>query len=145
MMAKTGQKKRLALSEAVEIYSEQLVQWADATLSTEMMGQLNQNRMKLAQLNNFLGVTLEARSPAAVMNWVRYQMGRRETERAWGRSGFGEQVSQDIGKIRRKLVKKIAKDVYAEPEKHLQEVHMALLRRYAGYLKRWYVAKGGQQ
>lgn len=144
-MAKTGQTKRLALSEAVEIYSEQLVQWANATLSKEMMEQLKQNRMQLTQLNNFLGVTLEARSPAVVMNWVNYQMGRRDTERAWGRSGFGEQVSKDIGKIRRKLVKKIAKDIYAEPEEHLQEVHMALLRRYAGYLKRWYVAKGGQK
>lgn len=144
-MVKREWTKRLALSEAVEIYSEQLVCWADATLSAEMMEQLKSNRMQLAQLNNFLGVTLEAQSPAVIVNWVRYQMGRRETERAWGKSGFGEQVTQDIKKIRRELVERIAEDIYAEPDAYFQEVHLALLRRYAGYLKRWYVAKGGQK
>ncbi len=143
-MVKRAPTKRLALSEAVEIYSEQLVSWADTTLSAEMMKQLKNNGMRLAQLNNFLNVTLEARSPAVVLNWVRYQMGRRETRRAWGKSGFGEQVTQDIRKIRRELVGKITEDIYAEPQAHRQEVHLALLRRYAGYLKRWYVARGGQ-
>lgn len=140
---------RVARQEAIDKYTEQLVTAAEETLSDSRMEQLKRERdMKLAQLNNFLGVTLATGSVAAISNWVRYQMGRRETSRAWRMGGFGDDVLKAIDQCRG-WAKEIALDLTqddAEAAKvQVQEIHVALVRLYAGYLKRWFVAKGGQQ
>jgi phenylalanyl-tRNA synthetase beta subunit len=145
----------VTLQQAVDRFSESVVELAGGTLSESQMRRLfwldKENdrkifRLKLGQLNNLLGVALETDSPAVVINWLKYQMGRRETKRGWGDSGLGQQVVDDIETLREDA-QQIARDVFGENHTSLdlRKAHIALVRRYAGYLKRWYVARGGQQ
>ena len=101
--------------------------------------------METAQINNLLGVALETSSPTVVVNWARYQMGRKETRQAWAETGFGEQVIGQIERIGQQIAGQVAQEAFGDsaPE-HLQQAHIALIRLYVGYLKRWFVAKGGQ-
>lgn len=135
---------RLALHQTVEAYSEEIVTRAEQALSDECMSKLRRT-MKLAQLNNLFGVAMETSSPTVVINWVRYQMGRRERDlQGWSRSGLGDCVVEDIEAMK-ETAEQIAKKVFDNPvEEDVRRAHVALVRLYAGYLKRWFVAKGGQ-
>jgi hypothetical protein len=97
-------------------------------------------------LNNLLGVSLETGSPQVVRNWLLYQMGRSDRNvRPWKTSGLGEEVAGNILKLGENA-RRIASQVYGQPsDEQVEEVHIALVRRYIGYLRRWYVAKGGQE
>ena len=135
---------RLAWQQAIDNYTEAIVDEAEATIKKARMDSLKA-AMGTAQLSNFLGVTLETSSVAAIVNWVRYQMGRRETSRAWKDTQLGATVVDSINKMRQWAID-IARDVYGEPKPpQILEIHVALVRLYAGYLKRWYIAEGGQQ
>ena len=137
---------RVARQEAIEQYTEQLVQTAGETLSESRVEKLK-GILKPTQLNNFLGVALATPSVAAIKNWVRYQMGRPDTSRAWTTDGFGEAVLEDVGTMKQ-WAEEIAFRLLEEEEEARKEVpalHVALVRLYAGYLKRWFVARGGQQ
>jgi hypothetical protein len=138
---------RLALRQAVEPYAEALVDLADATLTTNMMNNLLQHKMRAAQINNLLGVSLETSSPAVVVNWVRYQMGRKETREAWGNTGLGKQIIADINRIKQPdMAGKVAEMAFRDSsEEHIREAQIVMVRLYIGYLKRWFVAKGGQE
>lgn len=140
-------KTRLALLQTVDQFSESLVTRADSTLTSEQMNKLTQGptQLRLGQLNNLLGVARETESPTVVINWVRYQAGRKETRAGWGESGLGGKVEGDI-KALEVMAKQVAQQVFKdETPDHIRQAHIALVRRYAGYLKRWFVAKGGQQ
>ncbi len=137
----------IAWQQQIDLYSEELVEMADNTLSETRMTKIKRN-MRTSQLANFLGVALEAEGVAPVNNWVHYQMGRRETSRAWQDSNFGADVQKDMKKIK-EFATTIADEVWPEAEgmikkRHIQKTHIALVRLYAGYLKRWFVARGGQ-
>ena len=142
---------RLALRRAAELYSEALVTLAGDTLSDDLMSRLLSREprpvMELSQINNLLGVTLETSSPTVVTNWVRYQMGRKETREAWGGTGLGKQVVADINKIKNDMANEVARAAFSDQvgDQHIQMAHITLVRLYAGYLKRWFVAKGGQK
>jgi hypothetical protein len=137
--------QRVAWQRAIDNYTEQLVLAAEATLTDERMGRLK-GKMRTAQLSNFLGVTLETNSVAAIANWVRYQMGRKETKEAWQTGDFGREVLGHIDKMYG-WAKEIANREFggAEASQHyVLPTHVALVRLYAGYLKRCFVARGGQ-
>lgn len=130
--------------QQIELYSEELVRLAEVTLSNSRMQEMRRN-MKTAQLNNLLGVALESQSVAPVRNWVLYQTGRRETSRAWQQSGFGDAVLRDIDQIRdyaQEIVTQLGSD--EEAKRQFQAIYIQLVRLYAGYLRRWFVARGGQ-
>jgi hypothetical protein len=139
-------RTRLSLRQAVDQFSEDLVGRADRTMSEKQVETLKQwkTQLRLGQLNNLLGVTLETDSPAVVINWLSYQMGRRETRDGWGVSGLGDQVLDDI-KALETSAKQVAQKVYGgDTPDEVRQAHIQLVRRYAGYLKRWFVARGGQ-
>jgi hypothetical protein len=139
-------RTRLSLRQAVDRFGEDLVGRADRTMSEEQVKTLKQwkTQLRLGQLNNLLGVALETDSPAVIINWVSYQMGRRETKGGWGDSGLGDQVVDDI-KALETSARQVAQSVYGgETPDEVRQAHVRLVRRYAGYLKRWFVARGGQ-
>jgi len=96
--------------------------------------------MDLSQLNNYLGVTRETESPAVVRNWLLYQMGRKETQKGWGGSGLGQKVLRDMQRIHQ-----LAEETVSDSPRLRRHAEIMLLQRYAGYLVRWFVARGGQQ
>jgi len=140
-------KTRLSLRQAIDQFSEATVRQSDKTLSNAQMEALKQRKtqLRLGQLNNLLGVARETDSPAVVVNWIRYQMGRRETRDGWRNSGLGDKVIKDIRDMETSA-RQVSQDVFGDDSpNHLRQAHIALIRRYVGYLKRWFVAKGGQQ
>jgi hypothetical protein len=135
---------RLAWQQAIDRYQEQLVTEAEQTLTENRMANLKR-AMRTNQLSNFLGVTQETNSVKVIANWVRYQMGRRETRQAWQDTGLGEEVLTRIERMRQWAID-IAGQTYGEPSSmQTLAAHVHLVRLYAGYLKRWYIAQGGQE
>lgn len=128
----------------IDLYHEQLVKLADDTLSKSRVEEIKRD-MRLAQLGNLLGVAQESSGVAPVANWIQYQMGRRDTSRAWRQSDFGDSVLRDFQTIRG-YARDIVRDLYgsADDDRRVQETHIALVRLYIGYLRRWFVARGGQ-
>jgi hypothetical protein len=139
---------RVALRQCVDQFSEELVERTDKTMSKQQMEKIKKQRgrqLKLSQLNNFLGVALETDSPAVVVNWVRYQMGRNDTRAAWSENGLGPKVVRDIEALQSEAQQVAQKAFGNTAPDYLRRAHIALVRRYVGYLKRWFVARGGQQ
>lgn len=133
----------------LEKQSNDLVDKAEKAID-DKMSKLR-GRLRLGQFNNLLGVALETDSPRVVQNWLLYQMGRSDFNvKPWRESGLGEQVVKDIqsetsGSLL-KTAEAIAKQAYESPtSSQIQDIHIVLVRRYIGYLKRWFVAKGGQE
>lgn len=137
----TTTAERIALTRTLEDHSEVLVEMADEALSDNVMGKLRRARHFMNQLNNLANVAREASGPAVVENWVRYQMGRRETQRTWGDdTGFGKNVLQGLHEIH-----ELVDGLDLENRGAQREAEMTMIRRYTGYLVRWFVAKGGQE
>lgn len=135
---------RLSWQQAVEEYTEEIVNLAEKTIRQARMEQLKES-LGTAQLSNFLGVTLETGSVAAIVNWVRYQMGRKETKSAWENTNLGKYVLEGIEEMRQWAIA-VAKSLYEQPKsREVLEIHLKMIRLYAGYLKRWYIAEGGQK
>ena len=134
----------LRLMSALDKQSEHLVSLADDALSKRMMEKLT--GMRLSQFSNLLGVALETDSPKVIQNWLLYTMGRQERgTRPWSDSGLGIKVVEDIDDLNN-TAKNITNQVYKRDPKEdeVQEAHIILTRRYIGYLRRWFVARGGQ-
>jgi hypothetical protein len=151
------QNQTLKLNQALEAQSEYLVQVAGEAVSDGMMKKLRDERgrlaLKVGQFNNLLGVALETDSPRVVQNWLLYQMGRSDRNtRPWKESGLGQKVVDAIqnfeqpGSDLHALAENAARLVWEKPQAaDVQRVHIQLTRRYIGYLRRWFVARGGQE
>jgi hypothetical protein len=138
---------KISLRQRVEDESEALVNYANQTMSPQQVQVLKKRgtQLRLSQLNNLLGVALETSSPAVVVNWLGYQMGRYNTRDGWKRSGLGSKILQDIQRLQQ-TAEQVAQDVFGEQsEERIRQAHIALLRLYFGYLRRWFVARGGQE
>lgn len=145
--AEAESNQAVFLQQQIDLYTEELVEMADMTLSQARMDKIKRD-LRTAQLNNLLGVALESPSVAPIRNWVHFQMGRRETSRAWSDSGFGADVLKDLKAINgyaKEVVHTAFKDADTPAtKKDLQETSLKMVRLYTGYLKRWFVARGGQ-
>lgn len=140
----TSVSQRLVLTRAVEDNSEELVDLAENTVSLEVIDKLRNLRSTtfMTQFNNLINVARETESPAVVRNWILYQMGRRDSRDAanvWKSSGLGDAILAGLVQV-----KAMVGRLETEP-KPRRRLEIAMIRRYVGYLVRWYVAKGGQQ
>jgi predicted RNA-binding protein len=136
--------RAVLLQQAIDNYTDYLVEQAEETISDERMKNLR-NQLKLNQLSNLQSVVSGTGSINAVKNWIRYQMGRRETSRAWQNTGLGNDVLKRLDQMRSQA-ENIAQTLYADEatDAQVRAIHIALVRRYVGYMRRWFVAKGGQ-
>jgi len=137
--------QRWTWQQALDSRTEYLVELADETISEARMKELERS-LKANQLSNMLAVTQATDdSVQAIVNWVRYQMGKRETSRAWKQSGLGDKVIQCIRDMAPEA-QALAAQLYDQPSKtDIRRVHVALIRQYAGYMRRWFIARGGQE
>lgn len=135
---------RLEWQQVVDQYTEYLVEEAELTISDERMRQM-QRSMRLNQFSNLLAVALDTESVAAIINWVYYQMGRRETRQAWKQTGLGDDIINRIKRMRSRA-EEAARRVHGQEANDAQvlAIYVAMVRLYVGYMRRWFVAKGGQ-
>jgi hypothetical protein len=132
------------LERAIDNYTDYLVEQAEETISNDRMKTLG-SQLKLNQLSNLQAVVSSTSSINAVKNWIHYQMGRRETRRAWRDTGMGGDAIMRLDQMR-EMAETIAQRLYDDKatDAQIRAIHMDLVRRYVGYMRRWFVAKGGQ-
>ena len=137
--------KQWTWQRALDSRTEYLVGLADDTSSEARMKELERS-LKANQLSNMLAVSQATDdSVAAIVNWVRYQMGKRETSRAWKQTGLGDKVLSCIKEMAPEA-QGVAEAIYGQPtEEQIRKIHVAMIRQYAGYMRRWFVARGGQE
>ena len=130
---------QLLQQEAIDKYTEYLVNEAEDTISDELMDKLP--RTMKNQFSNLLSVTMTTNSPAAVVNWIRYQMGR--MQETWKNTELGGDILRRIEKMEQ-LAKKIGTQLYGEEvqAEQIAEIQMILIRQYSGYMRRWFIGKG---
>jgi len=122
-------------------YDERLVERVEQTLDEKMATRLQSAGAKLSQMSELLNVALQAPSASAVAAWVRYQVGRSATREVWSEAGLGKAVLADVTWLRGEA-RDLAGKVYArdQREEGEPELWIALMRRYAGWLRRRFVA-----
>lgn len=136
--------KQVTWQQIVDSYTDYLVEQAELTISDARMREIRRS-IRLNQLSNLLSVTLATDSINAIVNWIYYQMGRRETQHAWKQTGLGDDVINRIKRMHTQA-KEAGQRVHGDAAnpKQIQEIHVAMVRLYVGYLRRWFIAKGGQ-
>ena len=144
-MQKPVSQLELALQEALRHQLDPLVHQAEQDAAL-----LEGSGMKENQIRNVLNVAEESQSLAVVSNFIRYQMGRRDTKDAWQhkRRGirFGDQIIKQIegpdgivAQQAQAAVKRAAKRVAEIPQETLNELRYELMRYYLGYLNRAFI------
>jgi len=90
-----------------------------------------------SQLRNLQSVCEATNSIMAVKNFIRYQMGR---SNAWGkppRESFGDRLIGDLDRLKEKAKSIVNREGGSEEDE--KNVWMELVRRYIGYLTRYFV------
>jgi hypothetical protein len=121
-----------------------LVKRVEDALGPGLVSQLQKAGAKLSQFSEFLNTALQARSAPVAAEWVRYQMSRGATRGQWKATGLGERVLDDIAALKEDAAH-LAGEVYPKDrrEEGTAEVWIELVRRYAGWLRRQFVATTG--
>lgn len=88
------------------------------------------------QLGNVVAVVQESRSVPVVVNFIRYQMGRKEVS-AWLEDRFGERLVETI----LEKIQPLAKQVADEAGVSLQDAWVDLTALFLGYTRRSFVAR----
>jgi hypothetical protein len=99
-------------------------------------------QIKEAQFRNVMAVANSAPHTAIVTSFIRYQMGRRETQRAWKETGLGDRLINLIDSSMAELAKAaVGKSGFGDPS----EVQMQLTRLLLGFMNRRYVYEYDQR
>ncbi len=132
----------LAQRRAIDRCKEQLVPAAETLLNEAGVIAIPKKRFGDSQLRNLIAVANETESPAVVMNFVRYQIGRDSREQNWrfesGGKTLGDRLiddlSADAGAVRGALAKVPGLD---EDPLGKQLASMELIRQYLGFASRY--------
>lgn len=142
-MPETNISRELALQEAIRAQMAPIVQAATRTATL-----LQNSGMDKNQIRNVLNVAEESESVAVVANFIRYQIGRSGTGKAWQHSGFGLRVIEDITEqdqpvrkaldaVEKRVAGRIGEDAVTDDLR--RQAHVDLMRYYLGYLNRAFI------
>jgi hypothetical protein len=142
MMSNHELLTELALRKGVQSQMDDIVHAA-----TKAAALLQGSDMEKNQIRNALNVADESNSVPVVTNFIRYQIGRSRTGKAWQHKGFGLQVIEDLEDRQGAVAQAAARAVevagqelekrgQAVPDALVQDAHRELMRYYLGYLNR---------
>lgn len=134
--------------QAVDRAKEQLVPAAEKLLNTACVVEINKNDLGESQLRNLIALANETESPAVVLNFLRYQMGRDTRGRGWSKTvANGKTVGQlfldeiESGVVYEQLEQIAGQSTAVEKQKataaEKQLVKMALIRNFLGFASRY--------
>ncbi len=135
--------KELLIRQILDELDTQVVQKAEAAVDS--MPRITR-ALEDSQPRNVIAVADDTKSVAVVDNFIKYQIGRCKENEGWrfgerGGKGFGEVVREDLTKLQEWAKNKATEDVTS------QELAIRLVRRYLGYLARYFryvqISKGG--
>lgn len=105
----------------------------------------NNSRMGLSQFSSLENIARETNSVEVIIGWVRYQVGR---NRPWQEKDFGTKLANALDSLRQQAVvieKTLLADTGGNVTKNRErDIHLQLIRLYAGHLKRCVVAERGK-
>lgn len=109
------------------------------------------DKVEPSQLRNALAVTSSAPHPAVVKSFVRYQIGRQTTAKAWKETGLGENlisaIDGDIPRMAEKAAVVVKEEAARDLEKQgaggtnvdVVDLQMRMLRLLLGFMNRRFV------
>jgi hypothetical protein len=105
--------------------------------ASKNVAKLHGSNMKESQIRNVVNVAAGSVSIEEVTNFIRYQIGRRDTSRAWTHGSFGKSLIADI---ETGAIKSALDNVFQSvPTADLVSVRSRLIALYLGYLNRCFV------
>jgi hypothetical protein len=140
-------EERIRLNLALQEASDDVARLAMETIpdDSDLARQLAKHDVKPTQMHNLQHQVMAAGGMAEIELWIRYQMARSGTKEQWGESGLGQAVLKGLARLRTEKAQQIAAAVYpGGGEDYVAEVWLDLVRRYAGYLVRQFVAVRGE-
>jgi len=122
----------LAATKAIDRQLDDLIHAASLNVA-----KLQGSGMKENQIRNVVNVAGASVSIEEVTNFIRYQIGRRDTGRIWAHEDFGKSVIADIesGAVKSALESVIQ----AVPNADRISVRSRLIALYLGYLNRCFI------
>lgn len=105
----------------------------------------NNYHMGLSQFSSLENIARETNSVEVIIGWVRYQVGR---NRPWQEKDFGTKLANALASLRQQAVEienTLLGDTGGNVTKNrVRDIHLQLIRLYAGHLKRCVVAERGK-
>ena len=132
------QKKRIDLAK------EHLVPAAESLLDRAQVVEIKRNDLGESQLRNLIAIANETQSPAVVLNFIRYQMGRDSRNRNWSKKADGGMGGETVGELFLKELEKGAITTalegmtsVIENDEEKQLVRIELFRHFLGFASRY--------
>lgn len=91
------------------------------------------NKVDTNQIRNVIAIAATAPHPAIVTSFIRYQIGRSTTARAWKDTGLGESLINAIEERVRELAQQVAEG------KDVDEIHIRMTRLLLGFMNHRYI------
>lgn len=126
---------------AIDLAKEDLVTAAEELLEVYKV-RPDRDDFGHSQLRNLGAVAAETESPAVVLNFIRYQMGRDNKKEGWSRDAdgkpLGERFLDALGKdgVIAKALQEVGKEGENDPER-MQIARMQLIRYFLGFVTRY--------
>jgi len=138
---RTTLEQRLRREKAIDEQMDDLILDAQELVRTYLTDQraerprLAAAKLKGSQLRNVISVADSTESVELVKNFIRYQIGRDTRKETWGYNGFGLQLVRRL----EGPVKGWAEEVADRArDGNVKAAHIVLVRRYLGYLNRYF-------
>lgn len=128
----------LAHRRAIDRSKESLVKAAEDLLEKAEVVKIDKNDFGHSQLRNLIAVALETESPAVVINFIRYQMGRDKKGKSWSNSVAGKKLGDRfIEEIEKGAVEQAHKGIVDGKDADLVPlVRIELIRHFLGFASR---------
>lgn len=130
----------LTQQRAIDRLKEDLVPAAEQLLDDAGVVDIPKKQFGDSQLRNLIAVANETESPAVVLNFIRYQIGRDSGGKNWGRvhdgKSLGDRLLEDLqkGAVEQALGK--VPDI-GDDKTLRQLAAIALIRQYLGFASRY--------
>lgn len=124
----------------IDLSKEQLVPAAEALLRQADVVSISKKDLGESQLRNLIAIANETRSPAVVLNFIRYQMGRDSRGRNWSKLAGGKRVGElFLAALEGGAVGAALEDMapVIENEEQKQLVRIELFRHFLGFASRY--------
>ncbi len=126
---------------AIDRCKEQLVPAAEKLLDEAAVTELAPGAFGHAQLRNLIAVAMETESPAVVVNFIKYQIGRDSPRRSWasarGEKSLGESLIDDLQNPGGAIDEALKSIEGLEGDLARQLVRIELIRHYLGFASRY--------
>lgn len=124
--------------QAIDRCKELLVPAAEKLLETANVKELDKNDFGERQLRQLIAIAKETESPAVVLNFILFQIGRDKQSTGWGYSANGEKLGMRmIGALKSGVVQEALDKIPDLDAETTQLARIELVRHFLGFASRY--------